>query len=185
MRIFEPVVAEGFQWVLPIAEGDFEVFGSFDGSPRASDWVPVPMRLLRVDEGRRLEESDFPWLGSDALVLGERAEKAIGPLIAHDGELLPLACDEASLWALNVRRVVDALDVDRSSVVRLSSGRIMTVREHVFHPVSLDGVSVFKLPELPGSTYVTESFRDAIDEAGLRGLDFNLVWDDRGIPAFA
>lgn len=184
MRIFQPVVAEGFQWVLPVDEGDFDVFQSFDGSPRAAQWVPVKVKLLHSDEGKKLEKSDFPWLGSDALILGDRAMTTIGSQVGQDGELLRLDCDEASLWALNVCRVIDALDIDRSSVVRFGSGRIMTVREHVFHPEKLkEEILVFKIPQLPGSTYVTEAFLRSVEKAELRGLDFNLVWDDRGVPA--
>lgn len=81
--------------------------------------------------------------------------------------------------ALNVCRVIDALDIDRSSVIRFGSGRIMAVREHVFHSEKLEEeILVFKIPQLPGSTYVTEAFLRSLEEAGLRGLDFNLVWDD-------
>lgn len=60
MRIYQPKVVEGFQWVLPVNDDDFETFPSFDGSPRASTWTPVGMQLLSADEERTLAKSDFP-----------------------------------------------------------------------------------------------------------------------------
>lgn len=179
MRVYRPTVDEGFEWVVAVADADFEVFRSFDGSPRRSGWVPVRVRLLTEDErGQPFEESDFPWLGSHALVLRKRAVDALGSVLADVGELLPLACDDAELWVLNVCRVVDALDEGRSQLVRFGTGRIMKVERHIFRPESVEGQLVFKIPQLlRGSVFMTDDFIHVV--TGLRGLGFELVWEDR------
>lgn len=179
MKIYQPRVAEGFQWVLPVNEDDFETFLSFDGSPRASTWTPVSVQLLSTDEGRALEKSDFPWLGRHALILSSGAVDAVGELLRTDGELLSLACDEAELWVFNPTTVVDALDKDWSELVRFnSSGRIMTVTKYAFQAELVDDVLAFKVPELlRASTFVTDGFVDAVKLASLRGVDFEMLWE--------
>ncbi len=179
MRIYQPRVVEGFQWVLPINDDDFEIFLGFDGSSRASTWTPARVQLLSADEERTLEKSDFPWLGRHALILSSRAIGAVEGLLRNDGELLPLACDEAALWVFNPTTVVDALDQDRSELVRFnSSGRIMTVTKYVFQAELVGDAVAFKVPEfLRASTFVTERFVDAMKLAGLRGVEFELLWE--------
>lgn len=179
MRIYEPRVADGFQWVFPVDDDDFETFCSFDGSSRESTWSPVRMRLLLADdEERTLEKSDFPWLGEHVLILSSRAVDAVGGLLRNDGELLPLACDEQELWVFNPTTVVDALDQNRSELRRFDSGRIMAVSNYVFRAELVGDAVAFKVPELHRvSTFVTERFVDAVKSAGLRGVDFEMLWE--------
>lgn len=179
IRIYEPAVTEGFEWALPADPADYEVFASFDGTSRSANWTPVPMTLLTEDEGRTFEESDMPWLGGHALVLRERAVEVLGPMLLGEGELLPLACDDAELWVLNVLQVIDALDEDRSKIVRFSTGRIMAIEEHSFRREPLENVTIFKIPQmLRGSTFVNEDFVRLVQSSELRGADFKLVWED-------
>lgn len=102
----------------------------------------------------------------------------MGELLRNDGELLPLACDEAELWVFNPTTVVDALDQDQSELVRFdSSGRIMTVTNYVFQDELVSDSVAFKVPELlRASTFVTERFVDAVKLADLRGVDYEMLW---------
>jgi uncharacterized protein DUF1629 len=180
MRIYEFEVQESYEWVIPRDEADFDLFRSFDGSARAKAWTPVPMRLVTEDEqGRPLRSSDGPWLGKHAPVLRLEASLALAPILANDGELLPLECDEAALVVFNTTTVLDALDLARSTVVRFpSTGRIMKVTSHVFRAERLRGVHAFKVPELlRGSVFVTDEVVSAAQAARLGGVGFRLAWD--------
>ena len=182
MRIYKPVVAEGFEWAQPIDEDDFRIFRHLGPGVDRSTWIPVPFWLVREDEGQTFAESDFPWLGSDTLILRERAVDLLGDLIAPYGELLPLECDEAVLAAFNVHRIIDALDERRSTVVRYpSSGRVMAIERHAFAPEIVGEAVIFKIPEV-GSTYVTDEFVNRVETAGLRGLDFPMIWESGSDP---
>ena len=180
MRIYEFEVQEGYEWVVPLDEEDFDVFRSFDGSVRAEVWRPIPMRLITEDEqGRSLRSSDVPWLGEHAPVLRQEASVSLAAALANDGEVLPLLCDQASLVVFNTTTVLDALDLDRSAVIRFpSTGRIMKVTSHVFRPERLQGVRAFKVPELlRGSVFVTDEVVSAAEAARLDGVGFRLVWE--------
>ncbi len=186
MRVYGFAVQEGYEWVVPKNDADFEVFRGFDGTRRRRGWTPILVKLIRLDDqGKIRAESDFPWLGEHAPVMTRRASELLQDVLAGDGELLPLACDDADLRVLNVLRVIDALDVARSDVVRFpSTGRIMTVKAHVFRPNGLRGVKVFKVPELlRGTTFVTDEIVDLVDRSDLKGVGFRLLWDEIDGPA--
>jgi len=101
----------------------------------------------------------------------------LGPLLDRHGELLPLDCEGAELSIYNVMRIVNALDESASSVVRLKSGRITMVERYVFRPELLDGVDIFKIPNLRVSgTFVSRTFVDAWQSSGFVGLRFEQVW---------
>jgi hypothetical protein len=109
VTVYEPTLAEGYQWVLPVDDSDFEVLRSLSAEREAVRRRPVRVRLLKADEeGHLLEEADMPWLGSHALVLGKRAVEILGELIAADVDLLPLECGDAEHCVVHVRRIVDA-----------------------------------------------------------------------------
>jgi hypothetical protein len=132
LTISRPSVPEGFEWVLPRDHVDFEIFRQFDGSRRTHSWQPVAVELLRIDdEGVPRQPADLPWLGDHVLVLTSRAVRVLGEVLLPFGELLPLACADSELFVYNPLRVVDALDGERSKVVRFSRGRVMDIRAYV------------------------------------------------------
>jgi hypothetical protein len=176
--VFRPAVPEGFEWVVPVDDVDFEVFRSLDGTPRNTAWKPISVRVLRFDElGEPRRPADLPWLGGHVLVLTARAVDALGERLRQSGELLPLRCDDADLYVYNPLQVVDALDENCSDLVRFYGGRVMTIARHAFKAEALVGANVFKLPQMPrGSIYTTSELVDAVEAAGLRGTLFEKVW---------
>ncbi|GAA4671648.1 imm11 family protein [Phytohabitans rumicis] len=173
-QVYEPEVEEGFEWALPLDGKHALLFGGFDGTPRAGAWSPVPMYLLRSDEGGPRRRADLPWLGSHVLILRDEAIAEVGPILADHGELLPLECADAGLVVLNVTRVVDALDEERSDIVRFSSGRIMDIKKATFRGELLTGPAVFKIPQMPfGPLYFTSDTVELIRATGRhRGVTF-------------
>ena len=180
IKLYEPVPAEGYEWAVPDRDADFDVLRQFDGTSRRACWSPIRVTLGAADDnsGSPLE-GDFPWLGSHVLVMRERAIAAVGDLFNQHGELLPLECDEAALWLLNVCRSIDALDEEASEIVRFSSGRIMVVRKPVFRSDALGDADIFKVPQLlTGPIYFTDKAVDQMEAAQLTGLTFKLVFEE-------
>lgn len=174
MRVYEFEMQEKFEWVIPDADDDFEIFRTFNGTTRSSTWTPIRMKLLR--EGEATLPSDMPWFRDGVPVLKRTAVDALGPLLRNDGEFLPLECNEADLWAFNGTTILDALDVDRSDLVRFSSGRIMRVNSYVFRSDRLQNVFAFKVPGLLRSAlFVTEEV--VVRAATLTGVGFKLLWE--------
>jgi hypothetical protein len=177
MTIYEPLVADGYEWVNAVDDKDYEAFLELDGTPRRTRWKPVMVRRVRADRRQAFNASDFPWLGSHALVMRRAAVDALGDILDANGEVLPLSTeDDVQLYVLNAR-VIDALDDARSSVMRFpGTDRIMRIKKAAFVASAIDGHDLFRLPHRASSTYVSPRFVDRVKEAGLRGLVFNEVW---------
>ncbi|WP_035726390.1 imm11 family protein [Bradyrhizobium murdochi] len=178
MRIYEPRVRPNLEWVLPVHESDHEYLWRLDGTARRASWRPMPVaRLLVDDEGEPRAEADLPWLGGHVLVLREHAVKVLAPLLDRSGELLPLACPDADLWLFNVLTVVDALDEEKSELVRFDDGDILDVERYVFRPNLTEGLAVFKVPQLlRGPLFLGDEFVSVVKTAGLRGPEFIQLW---------
>jgi len=177
MAFFEPLAAEGYEWVNAIQERDYGVFLQFDGKPRAATWKPVAVRRVRADEHQASNPSDFPWLGSHALVMRPSAVVALRDILDKSGEVLPLATDDGvELFVLNAC-VIDALDESKSKLTRFpGTNRVMRIKDVAFVASAIEGVDLFRLPHRASSTYVSGRFAERVKAAGLRGLVFNKVW---------
>jgi hypothetical protein len=165
--------------VMPAAKESFEILRRLDGTSKQDSWTPFKVRLVTIDDrGRPLAESDFPWLSGTAPVLRQSAVDRVGRLLMAEGEFLPLSCDTASLLLLNVLNVVDAFDVERSDhAVFPNTKRIMHVRKYAFIGDRLDGVGVFRVPQLlTYSVYATDRVVEAVEHSGLRGARFRPIW---------
>lgn len=178
-KVYKLRYGEGYEWLLPAREPEFERL-RFEGQSRAPAWVPVEMKRLTVSEqGRQLTPGDFyACSGGDMLIFGDYARQIIGPNLEQYGEVLPLTCDGHRFWTLNVTSFVDALDEGASQVTHASdTGRVLTVRRHVFKAVALEGAGLFKLPQTPrGLIYVTDSFAERLRESKLVGLELVQLW---------
>lgn len=178
-RVFRPDVVEGFEWVQPLDEKDFDAMYQLDGTPVSSSWKPIPVRRLEGDnKGRPWLPADVPWLGGHALVFRERAYQAVGGVLAGAGEFLELDLVDGTdrLRLFNACHVVDALDEKASDVVRFpSTGRVMKVKQHVFHPGRIAGLVAFRVPQTR-SLFLSGEAADAISAANLSGAGFELVW---------
>jgi hypothetical protein len=171
------MIREGYEWVNCVNDADYEVFVKFDGSPRVAQWKPVLVRRVQADEHHEFMPSDFPWLGSDALVMRRRAVESLQDILDAHGETLPLATEDGTeLFVFNAR-IVDALDETRSSVMKFpGTNRIMRIKQVAFIASAVRGLDIFRLPHRASSTYVSDRFVDRFNATGLVGLEFIEVW---------
>ena len=187
MKVFEPWVEEGYEWALPANEDEYEAFAAFYCRPQAASWSPIHMQFLREDRrGRPRVRADFPWAGvSSRIILRPNAFRLLEPHLAEYGEFLPLTSPEGELWVFNVLRVVDSLDIDKSSIEYVPDvGGISHIKSYVFRESDVDNNVVFKIPqELRGPMYCTESLVNLVESSGFTGLGFRLLWDS-DLPPF-
>jgi len=182
LRIFDTIVADGCELCHPIDSHDFNVFSTLiNGESRKSTWRPIPMKLVSQEEGVEALYSDSPWMGSDALIFRSPVKEPLSELLKANGELLPLVCSEADLVVFNATRIIDALNEEESTVSRIDGGKIYRIKRYVFRPEVVDGVDIFKIPNLtPSPTFLSERFVDTWNACGLVGLDFLPVWEHHG-----
>ena len=154
-------------------EADAEVASRFNGKP-IPDWEPVPVEPDEED-GDHLPASDFPsLLVSHMPIFSQRAVDELGDILEPNGQLLPLDYNRGLYYAYNVTKLVNALDEERSEIVRFSTGRIMDIKRYAFVRDELDeGLTIFKLLPTPLlRVFVTDRFVKAVEEAGLTGFKF-------------
>ncbi|HEX2207713.1 MAG TPA: DUF1629 domain-containing protein [Longimicrobium sp.] len=176
MRIFElrPDV-EGYRWLTLVRESDFNVLSDLDGSPVSTDWVALTAEWIDDDLNAGKPKSDFPTLGATP-VFSQRAVDELFDVLVENGELLPLSVDDGTYYVYNTTRIIDALDEERSSVVRFSTGEVMRIAKYVFRDDAAF-LPIFRLPQSRVKVFVTGPFVDRVKASALTGFDFRLVWD--------
>ena len=148
-------------------------------SPLSADWTPIRVCRVHPTSNRRKPiKVDMPFYGTQVLFLRPRAVDALGPMLFKHGEILPVQ-DEGGdeLYLYHAFHFIDALDIEKSDIKYFSSGRIMRIDRHVFFPKIVEGVDVFRIPQLRASPiFVSDRFADLVRSSGLTGTEFELVW---------
>lgn len=168
-----------YQMLALLGESTLERYRKFDGTPLPDSMDALAVEIMPGEQNQ--PTGDFPGLTSHIPVFSQRAVKALEDLLAPAGELIPLHCAacEDDYVAMNVTRLIDALDKQRSAVKRFRSGRIMRILRYEFLVDRLQGATLFKLPEkVLQNLYVTEPFVERVVEHALRGFEFRLIWTD-------
>jgi hypothetical protein len=144
------------------------------GESKRDTWQPYEARWER-ESGRPLP--GFTML-MDIPVFTTEAQQALEPVLEGRGEVLPLNVTDAppDAVAFNVTRVVDALDEDRSEIKRMSSGKVMRIARPVFIPERIADATIFKVTTYPRALYVTGTFLEAAEAAGVQGLRLSENW---------
>lgn len=169
--------ANAFARLHTVEQNDRDRIEPLDGTPMDQDWRSMATRWVTNDGTRPIP--DFSTL-SGAPVFNARALEALGDLLEGRGELLRLQVEGADdHFAFNCTHVSDALDEGRSEFKRYeSSGRIMRIVRHEFDADRLRGETLFRLAQKrKRKEYVTDAFRQRVEEAGLTGFLWDrLVW---------
>jgi hypothetical protein len=121
---------------------------------------------------------DFLYLSSLTIAASEHATQVLSPLIVGSAEVLPLQCEAAQFYAINVIEVVDCLDHSQSEVVWFKDGSLAGIKRHIFKPRCLERKHIFKIPERKRSfVFVSDAFKQLIEDHQLTGLVFEKVWE--------
>lgn len=133
----------------------------------------------RTENGKEI--GDVYPIEISAVVVNERCFDIIKPYIHQDTvQVLSAKSNKQKLFVLNVTFVNDCLDHENSKLKLFpSSGRIMRVEQYAFHKEQLEDVFIFKIPEeVHTHPYVTETFKQLIEQNQIKGFKFILVWQD-------
>jgi tetratricopeptide (TPR) repeat protein len=178
MKIFKPMPGKKFERSFLCDVSYSIVFIQLNGSSLSAYWQPIKFERVTKDIGMVFDKpSDFPWYGSEALVMREKARDLLEDIFNQNGEILPLETDDdVKLFVFNCQ-VINALDEERSDLERFKDGRIMWINKYEFIKSKLLNTDMFRIPLRASSIFVSERFVERYKSAGLVGLEFEEVWD--------
>ncbi|WP_028592457.1 imm11 family protein [Paenibacillus massiliensis] len=141
-------------------------------------WGPLKV-LYKKDKGKY---TDFPRYAPGRFVMNDKALSVLKPLIADLVEILPLRDDKYNFYFCNVINILDCVDKEKSvPVISSVTNKVSSYESMYLYKEMVVGSEkrhIFKIPELIRTRiYVSDEFRDAVLKAGLKGLNFDIVWD--------
>jgi hypothetical protein len=154
--------------------------GYFEGTPRGSSYpIPVGVRNREGDELRSEALPDFTLIGLSPIpTFSQRAVDCLGAILREHGELAAIQMDEPMLYfGFNPITIVDVLDEEKSQIKRFTDGGVMRVERHVLFDSVASLPPIFKIPQTRrNTTYVNEEFVRLVEERGLTGFRFELLF---------
>ncbi|MBQ6094383.1 MAG: hypothetical protein IJL09_03195 [Lachnospiraceae bacterium] len=166
-----------YENLCPVKDLTADEIQAFDGHPIKDKWKPLPVEPL--GKGKRHKWCDYP--GFTIPAMSENALRVLRPLIENSSEELELDFSEKKYVAVNVTAVLDVIDYDRADYEKFSnSDRIMLFNKYAFRECEeLKQHHIFKIVDQKrsGWPFVSDTFKQTVEENGLTGFEFQLVWD--------
>ncbi|WP_379159270.1 imm11 family protein [Paenibacillus sp. sgz5001063] len=146
----------------------------FMGQTLAQDWQPVEMQTLRSKMF-----NDFFDFVPEKPIVSQKAMQILKPHTVSDVEFLPLIHTELDIFMINVINIIDCVDWQNSKAKWLLEKYFSGFDKLVFDFAKIpENTYMFKIKEQATTkVYVTELFRELIEEHQLPGLDFSVVYD--------
>ena len=167
---------DSFDNFIPEKEFSADELQSFDGRTQKANWIPLKVKRMEPEKGLAL--SDAP--GFTIPVFSMKALNIIESIICESSEKLELITDEGEYYGINVTAVLDVIDYSKSEYRTFSDGkRIMAFKKYAFlQQPELIKHDIFKIIDEPTRrSFVSDKFKNMIEENGLTGFKFKLVWD--------
>ncbi|UUZ84044.1 hypothetical protein LJK88_09930 [Paenibacillus sp. P26] len=159
-----------------LVEGDWtDIIEKFEGHSLIQDWEPMRLKVYEI-----APRSDAPTFLGAAPVFSERAVHHLKPLINNFVEILPADFEREEYFIINVLKLLDCIDYDRSKVVRFRSGRIMRFERYEFIPEVVHQQHIFKIIDIPTqAVFVSDEFKEIVIKSQLKGFTFEGVWSSK------
>ena len=157
----------------------------FDGRSLINRWSePVFEWYKGENDDRKLPiqkygKGDIQGYQSHIPLLSSKSVDCLGEILSKSGEILKIKLLDEDYFLYNITSVINALDLEHSEVKYFrDSDRIMRIKKYEFKENMLKGINIFKLQGAKYKTpFVTEKFIAAVEECGLEGFKFRLVWE--------
>lgn len=167
---------DSFDNFIPEKEFSADVVQSFDGRSQKANWVPLKVKRMEPEKGLAL--GDAP--GFTIPVFSRRALNILSSIISESSEILELITDDGEYYGINVTAVLDVIDYSKSEYRTYSDGkRIMAFKKYAFlQNPELSKHNIFKITDEPTRrAFVSDRFKNMVEENGLTGFKFKLVWE--------
>ncbi len=162
--------------LMPVKKISIDELRTFDGRPKKSEWKVI--EVVRMEPERKLPWGNAPGFHSHIPAFDRKAVEVLQKFLVNSAEILPLKNSEKDFYAINVIRVVDCIDYEKSAVKLFSDGGIMRFKKYAFIESKIRGLDLFKIKDEPRrKPFVSDEFKNAVEAAGLEGFEFILAWD--------
>jgi hypothetical protein len=154
----------------------FEQLHMFNGTKLSDNWV-VPKLL--ISKGSSYKKCDFPYFSCGLPLVSKKALDILLPIITDSVEILPMDVEGEMYYGINVLRVLDVVDYDKTDHWFLPSGKII-VEKYAFHNCDeLWKYNIFKVTDntMTSIPFVSDIFKTTVEENKLKGFSFKLVCD--------
>lgn len=129
--------------------------------------------------GRVSDFNDYPCINMIIPAFSARAVDALREELEENGEILPLlSTTETTYFFYNIQTIAKVLD-HQNSVCEFWCDPPTTATDieyFWFNGEMVQGLSIFRIPEMPTAVFVTNPFLDRVESLGLKGFDFKKVW---------
>ena len=159
---------------LKTMDWEHELASDFNGEVKATKWTPTTVKTLY-----KKRHSDFPSLIIGKPIIRGNVRTILEPRIFREIEFLPLMHEELELYVVNVTNVLDCVDWDRSDIRTYSDGSWADFNKLAFDfsKIPVD-TYMFKIKETATvEVFVTDLFKQVVEECKFKGLNFNVVYD--------
>jgi hypothetical protein len=147
-----------------------------DLKPASGIWYPI---YLQRDFPMKLPDF-FEIDNTGIIAISQTALKQLNVFFNNKIELLPVETDAGKYYVLNVLNFVDCLDKESSKFSAARNGTIVSYTLLEFSKEKIGNNVIFRIPELPYKTFITDDFQDICEQENLQGLLFdpemNLIW---------
>lgn len=160
--------------VLTISEW-IDFLDNIRGQSLIKEWIPFEVFI----EGSKKKYKDFPSFLPGAPVINIEAKKKIESFLEGKVEFLSLIHENYSFFLLNITNVIDCVDQNKSIAEFSKKGKKTNYKKIYFNKELINtNDKIFKIPEFPSKyCFVSDEFKEFIENSSLHGPDFDLVWD--------
>ncbi|WP_417361818.1 hypothetical protein [Gallaecimonas pentaromativorans] len=140
--------------------------------PLAPYWQGLTVADSWAEQSRTSTElPDVALWGRGCLILNKKAFEVLGKALASEGEFLPLQVDGEAHFVFNCLSFCkeDMTLSERKYLNGIDDG----LKTLFFDDADVQGRMVFKSEQVGVTLYATESFKQAVEGAGLEGLRFD------------
>ena len=128
-------------------------------------------------------KTDHPklWNAHQTMVLSKRGLNALKDILKDSVEIIPLQCKGREYFVVNILNIIDALNYNNAELKRLSTGLVVGLTKYSFLKEKIQDKNVFKILlngiEMVTEIFVSETFKNIVEENELKGFKFEEVWD--------
>jgi len=143
-----------------------------------NEWEVIQLRLKY--EGNSTQIYSISSHPSD-MILDQDAVNKLSEFMVKTVELLPVVYNNETHHVMNVLNILDGINMDKSIANKHGGfSKLEFIEEkisgqHIFKTISYD-YEITEHPIISSATYVSDEFKQRVEEAGLQGFDLRLAW---------